>query len=159
MRERFASNWIRIPSGMRRALLLILVGWGLLLISDRISEFRVYQGASVATYFVAIVSIVLLTGYSGQVSLGHGALLAIGGYSAALVMQNLHWPFWIAFFAAVFVAALVGALLGVAAARLSGPYLPTSSVTLAVVFIAFSAARIAFSSSRCVWATMSDYFE
>lgn len=132
MRERFASNWLRIPSGMRRALLLVLVGWGLLLISDRISEFRVYQGASVATYFVAIVSIVLLTGYSGQVSLGHGALLAIGGYSAALVMQNLHWPFWIAFFAAVFVAALVGALLGVAAARLSGPYLAGTTLAFAV---------------------------
>ena len=132
MRERFALNWLRIPSGMRRALLLVLVGWGLLLISDRISEFRVYQGASVATYFVAIVSIVLLTGYSGQVSLGHGALLAIGGYSAALVMQNLHWPFWIAFFAAVFVAALVGALLGVAAARLSGPYLAGTTLAFAV---------------------------
>jgi branched-chain amino acid transport system permease protein len=92
----------------------------------------VYQGASVATYVVAIISIVLLTGYSGQVSLGHGALLAVGGYSAALVMTNLHWPFWIAFCVAVLVAALVGALLGIAAARLSGPYLAGTTLAFAV---------------------------
>lgn len=124
--------WDRLPKSAQSALGLFLVGWFLLLLGDRISEFRVYQGASVATYSVAIVSIVLLTGYSGQVSLGHGAFLAVGGYAAALVMTNLHWPFWISFFVAIFAAALVGALLGVAAARLSGPYLAGTTLAFAV---------------------------
>ncbi len=124
--------WRRLPRAVRGACQLFLVGWFLLLLGDRISEFRVYQGATVATYLVAIVSIVLLTGYSGQVSLGHGALLAVGGYAAALVMANLHWPFWIAFFVAVLAAALVGALLGIAAARLSGPYLAGTTLAFAV---------------------------
>jgi len=117
---------------MKSLIGLFLTGWFLLVLGDRISEFRVYQGATVATYLVAIVSIVLLTGYSGQVSLGHGAFLAVGGYSAALVMMNLHWPFWIAFFVAIFAAALVGALLGIAAARLSGPYLAGTTLAFAV---------------------------
>lgn len=124
--------WQRLSKSGRSAFGLFLIGWFLLLLGDRVSEFRVYQGASVATYLVAIVSIVLLTGYSGQVSLGHGALLAVGGYSAALVMANLHWPFWIAFFVAVLTAALVGALLGIAAARLSGPYLAGTTLAFAV---------------------------
>jgi branched-chain amino acid transport system permease protein len=132
MREQTIESWRRLPKAARSALGLILVGWLLLLIGDRISEFRVYQGATVATYIVAIVSLVVLTGYSGQVSLGHGALLAIGGYAAALVMANLHWPFWIAFWVAVIVAALVGALLGIAAARLSGPYLAGTTLAFAV---------------------------
>jgi branched-chain amino acid transport system permease protein len=132
MRSRPIETWRRLPVSARSALGLFLMGWLLLLIGDRISEFRVYQGATVATYVVAIVSIVVLTGYSGQVSLGHGALLAIGGYSAALVMTNLHWPFWIAFWVAVLVAALVGALLGIAAARLSGPYLAGTTLAFAV---------------------------
>jgi len=126
------DSWRKSPKSLQSAVGLFFVGWFLLLLGDRISEFRVYQGASVATYLVAIVSIVLLTGYSGQVSLGHGAFLAVGGYAAALVMTNLHWPFWISFFVAILAAALVGALLGVAAARLSGPYLAGTTLAFAV---------------------------
>ncbi|HUW77490.1 MAG TPA: branched-chain amino acid ABC transporter permease [Candidatus Nanopelagicaceae bacterium] len=132
MREKVSNGWRSLPRAVRSAVGLLFVGWFLLLLGDRISEFRVYQGASVATYLVAIVSIVLLTGFSGQVSLGHGGLLAIGGYAAALVMADLHWPFWIAFIVAVFAAALIGALLGIAAARLSGPYLAGTTLAFAV---------------------------
>jgi len=82
-----------------------------------------------SAYVVAILALVILTGYSGQVSLGHGALLGVGGYAAALSFNNLGWPIWATFFAAVLGAALVGAILGAAAARLSGPYL--AGVTLA----------------------------
>ena len=56
-----------------------LFGVVLFLLSNRVDELRVFQGATVAIYIIAIASIILLTGYSGQVSLGHGALLAIGG--------------------------------------------------------------------------------
>ncbi len=132
MREGIIMKWRKAPAAVRSAVALLVVAWLLLILGDRISEFRVYQGATVATYFVAIVSIVLLTGYSGQLSLGHGALLAVGGYSAALAMQHLHLPFWLAFLVAVAAAALIGALLGVAAARLSGPYLAGTTLAFAV---------------------------
>ena len=66
-----------------------LFGAVLFLLSNRVDELRVFQGATVAIYVIAIASIILLTGYSGQVSLGHGALLAIGGYAAAL--SRNHW--------------------------------------------------------------------
>ncbi len=111
---------------------MVVVAIMLILIGDRVDEFRVYQGATIAAYALAILSIVMLTGYSGQVSLGHGGLLAVGGYAAALVMQNLQWPLWASFFAAVIAAAIVGALLGVAAARLSGPYLAGTTLAFAV---------------------------
>ncbi|MSW03633.1 MAG: branched-chain amino acid ABC transporter permease [Actinobacteria bacterium] len=83
-------------------------------------------------YVVAISSIILLTGYSGQVSLGHGALLAVGGYGAALVRNEFNAPVWLCFAAAVLLAALWGALLGATAARLSGPYLAGTTLALAV---------------------------
>ena len=57
----------------------ILFGFILYLLGNRVDELRVFQGATVGIYVIAIASIILLTGYSGQVSLGHGALLAIGG--------------------------------------------------------------------------------
>ncbi len=76
----------------KRLLLLILLGWVLLIIGDRVDELRVYQGAQIAMYTIALSSIVLLTGYSGQVSLGNGAMMAVGGYAAALTLNNLQTP-------------------------------------------------------------------
>ena len=118
---------------MRKKLaLFIFLGWILLLVGDRVDELRVYQGAQIAMYAIALSSIVLLTGYSGQVSLGNGAMMAVGGYSAALTLNNLGSPVWFAFVMAVVVSALFGAFLGAAAARLSGPYLAGTTLALAV---------------------------
>ena len=110
----------------------IIFGFILFLTGNRVDELRVYQGASIAVYVVAISSIILLTGYSGQVSLGHGALLAIGAYSAAVARNNFHAPVVLTFVIAVLAAALGGALLGAAAARLSGPYLAGTTLALAI---------------------------
>jgi len=116
----------------KKLALFIFLGWILLLVGDRVDELRVYQGAQIAMYAIALSSIVLLTGYSGQVSLGNGAMMAVGGYSAALTLNNLGGPVWFAFVMAVFVSALFGAFLGAAAARLSGPYLAGTTLALAV---------------------------
>lgn len=110
----------------------VVFGFILFLAGNRVDELRVYQGATIAVYVVAISSIILLTGYSGQVSLGHGALLAIGAYSAAVARNNFHAPVVLTFVIAVLAAAIGGALLGVAAARLSGPYLAGTTLALAI---------------------------
>ncbi|MCX6430875.1 MAG: branched-chain amino acid ABC transporter permease [Actinobacteria bacterium] len=115
-----------------RLLFFIVLGVGLFLLGNRVDELRVYQGATLAMYVIAISSIILLTGYSGQVSLGHGAMLAIGGYAAALAHEHLGLPIWICFSIAVLAAAAAGAVLGTAAARLSGPYLAGTTLALAV---------------------------
>ena len=110
----------------------VLIGLLVYILSNTVDEWKSFQGATIAVYVVAIASIILLTGYSGQISLGHGALLAIGAYTAALTQIYLHLPVWICFVAAVLVTSLFGALLGSAAARLSGPYLAGTTLALAV---------------------------
>jgi branched-chain amino acid transport system permease protein len=110
----------------------IFFGFILFLISNRLDELRVYQGATVAVYAIGIASLILLIGYSGQVSLGHGALLAIGGYAAALARIHYEAPIWLTFVVAVLAAAIGGVLLGLAAARLSGPYLAGTTLALAI---------------------------
>lgn len=112
--------------------IFLVFGILLFLLGNRVDELRVYQGATIAVYVIAISSIILLTGYSGQVSLGHGALLAIGAYSAAVSRNEFHLPIVLTFFVAVLVAAIGGALLGAAAARLSGPYLAGTTLALAI---------------------------
>ena len=112
--------------------LFIIGGVVLYFLSGMVDELRVYQGASIAVYVIAISSLILLTGYSGQVSLGHGALLAIGAYSAAISKNEFGFPVLASFMVAVIITAAGGALLGAAAARLSGPYLAGTTLALAV---------------------------
>lgn len=120
-------------SASRKRLFSFLVfGWALVIISDRIGELRQYQGAFVAMYALAIASIILLTGYSGQLSLGHGALMAVGAYAGALSINNLKLHPVIALIISALVAGLFGLILGYAAARLSGPYLAGTTLALAV---------------------------
>ena len=110
----------------------IIFGWILVILADRVDELRVYQGATIAITTLAIASIILLTGYSGQVSLGHGAFLAFGAYAAALAQTYWQSPFWFTLLVAVMVSAAFGFILGFAAGRLSGPYLAGTTLALAV---------------------------
>jgi branched-chain amino acid transport system permease protein len=116
----------------KRLLLFVLFGWLLLLVGDRVGELRQYQGSFVAMYTLAIASIILLTGYSGQLSLGHSALMAVGAYAGALSTNNAHLHPVIALIIATFVAGLFGLILGFGVARLSGPYLAGTTLALAV---------------------------
>ena len=122
----------KISANRKRLLTFILLGWALLLIGDRIGELRQYQGAFVAMYALAIASIILLTGYSGQLSLGHSALMAVGAYAGALSINNLKFHPVIALIIAALVAGIFGLILGIAAARLSGPYLAGTTLALAI---------------------------
>ena len=99
-----------------------------------VSDFRAFQLASVGVYVIAIVGLNVLTGYSGQISLGHGAFMAIGGYTTAILMakhgvQDL-WTIPIA----ALVAGVAGFLFGIPALRLSGLYLALVTFGIAVSF-------------------------
>ena len=123
---------LNLTSNKKRLLLFILLGWVLLLVGDRVGELRQYQGSFVAMYSLAIASIILLTGYSGQLSLGHSALMAVGAYAGALSINNAHLHPVIALIIATLTAGVFGLILGVAVARLTGPYLAGTTLALAV---------------------------
>ena len=116
----------------KRTLIYLLIGIILFWASGVVDELRVFQGATASVYVIAIASIVLLTGYSGQLSLGHGALMAVGAYAAVLTQKHWHLSLFGTFVFAVLAAAAVGAILGIAAARLKGPYLAGTSLAFAV---------------------------
>lgn len=116
----------------KRIFLAFLIALILFILSNFIDEYRIFQGAQVAAYLVGIISIVLLTGFSGQITLGQGAFMAVGSYTAAIVVQEFGLPIWIAFFIAVLAAALFGAIIGISAGRLSGPYLAGATLAFAV---------------------------
>jgi branched-chain amino acid transport system permease protein len=123
---------LKLSSGKKRLLLFALAGWILLMASNQVDELKLYQGAFVATYALGITSIILLTGYSGQLSLGHSALMAVGAYAGALTTNNLNWHPAVALVMAALIAGLFGLILGAAVARFSGPYLAGTTLALAV---------------------------
>ena len=99
-----------------------------------LSDFRTVQLATVGAYFIAILGLDILTGHSGQISLGHGAFMAVGGYTTAILMANHGvqdiWTIPIA----AGVAGGIGLLAGIPALRLSGFYLALATFGIAVVF-------------------------
>ena len=110
----------------------VLLGLVLLAVTSASSTFRDYQIANVAAYVVAVSGLTVLVGLSGQISIGHGAFMAVGAYIAALLIIHLNWPVALVLVTAAAATALVGAVLGVAAARLRGPYLAGATLILAV---------------------------
>lgn len=116
----------------KRLILFVVFGWVLLILSDRVGDLRLYQYSFVATYTLAITSIILLTGYSGQLSLGHSALMAVGAYAGALTIFNAGLHPVIGLIMSALVAGIFGLLLGLIAARLSGPYLAGTTLALAI---------------------------
>jgi branched-chain amino acid transport system permease protein len=102
------------------------------ILSIKLNAFRDYQIAEIAIYVTAIAGLTILTGLSGQLSLGNGAFMAIGAYVTALVLEHLSWPFVAVLVIAAAATALAGAVVGVAAARLRGPYLAGATLLLGV---------------------------
>ena len=85
-------------------------------------------------YSTLTLSLNFVSGYIGNVSLGHAAFFGLGGYVSALLTQVGHWPFWPAFLAAGFAASLVGIPLGAPALRIKGPFLIVVTYACGEVF-------------------------
>jgi branched-chain amino acid transport system permease protein len=96
------------------------------------SGYHVYQGAQVLIYAVALLGLNLLTGINGQISLGHGAFFAIGGYGAAILITKFGLPYWAAIPLASIVCFIAGFLFGFPALRFGGLYLALATFALAV---------------------------
>jgi len=97
-----------------------------------VSNYRVFQFTLVLVYAIALLGLNLLTGYNGQISLGHGAFYAIGAYCAAILMDKFGVPYWATLPVAGVVCLVVGFLFGLPALRLEGLYLALATFALGV---------------------------
>ena len=124
-----------VSTPIRRHLLLAAAALVVIaLVLENTSTFRQSQLTSVAYLAIAAAGLTVLTGLSGQLSLGHGAFMAVGAYTAALLLRgnDSAWSLPFAVLVAVLVSSLVGVVVGMAAARLHGPYLAGATLALAV---------------------------
>lgn len=118
---------------LRHVGLMLLALAGIALLLETLSPFRGSQLGELSYVVPAVAGLTVLTGLNGQISLGHGAFMAIAAYTTALLLgQEQPLPFQLIVVIAVTLTALVGAVVGAAAARLHGPYLAGATLALAV---------------------------
>jgi branched-chain amino acid transport system permease protein len=102
------------------------------LLPFQLSGYHQTQAARIALYFVAILGLNILTGYTGQISIGHGAFMAIGGYTTVLLSIHYELNLILTLPVAFGVAFVAGVGVGIPALRLSGVYLALATFALAV---------------------------
>ncbi|HYB27893.1 MAG TPA: branched-chain amino acid ABC transporter permease [Solirubrobacteraceae bacterium] len=122
---------IRSSTLLRSLLLVVVAGLVLLVVSDQLSAYRDLQLAAGAYYFCVLAGLTVLAGSSGQISLGHGALMAVGAYTVGK-LANVGWAVVPELAAGTAATLIIGIPLGIAASRLRGPYLAGATLAFAV---------------------------
>jgi branched-chain amino acid transport system permease protein len=97
-----------------------------------LSNYRTFQFTLALVYAIVLLGLNILTGYNGQISLGHGAFYAIGAYTAAILMDKFGVPYWATVPLGGAVCLVFGFLFGLPALRLHGHYLALATFALAV---------------------------
>mgnify|MGYP001172738389 FL=1 len=120
----------RIPRVKLRIFIIVLL---LFLLPLFTSNYVIGLATLCAIASIGAIGLNILTGFTGQISVGVGAFLAIGGYTSAILTSTLGWSFWISLPLAGLVTAIVGGIFGIPSLRLKGLYLAIA--TLAAQFI------------------------
>ena len=121
------ERWVR--AGVWLAVAVVL-----LVLPTQFPSFRVEQFCSWMALAVAACGLNLLTGYNGQISVGHGALYGVGAYATAILITKAHWPMLAAAVAAAVVCFVVGVVIGLPALRIKGLYLALVTLAVATLF-------------------------
>lgn len=121
----FQSLFVKFWLGLLFAALLIFPFFA--------NAYVLYIANLIGFAVIGAVGLNILTGFTGQISLGHAAFIGIGGYTAAILFTRFECPFWAALPAAGLVSAAAGIVIGIPSLRVKGLYLCVA--TLAAQFI------------------------
>jgi branched-chain amino acid transport system permease protein len=118
--------WLVLATVVAALLPALTLGTGL------ISDFTYLQFSLMLVLAIAVLGLNLLTGFNGQISLGHGAFFAVGAYVAAILIEHVGFPYWATLPVAATICFGVGFLFGFPALKLEGPYLALATFALAI---------------------------
>jgi branched-chain amino acid transport system permease protein len=108
---------------------------GLLALPFAVGAFALDLANQVLLATIGAVALMLLTGYAGQISLGHAGLLAAGAFTAGILFKEFGAPFWVTVPASALVGAALGFVFGLPSLRLRGLYLAVSTLALHFIVI------------------------
>ena len=119
-------------SATTKKIIYALSAIALFLLPFLIEDFRVFQVNLVLIYAIAILGLNILTGYGGQISLGHGAFYALGAYTSAVLISQFGMSSYLTIPISGVVCLVLGVLMGFPALRLAGHYLALATFALAI---------------------------
>ena len=119
-------------SAISRKLILLVCLAALCVLPFLLEDFRVFQVNLVLIYAIAILGLNILTGFGGQISLGHGAFYAVGAYTSAILITQFGMSSYLTLPIAGLVCLSLGVLMGFPALRLAGHYLALATFALAI---------------------------
>lgn len=128
---RAERNWKVLAA---KAVLVVVLAIVLYELPLYYQEFRVRQFNEVIFLSVAVLGLGLLTGFNGQISIGHGAFFGIGAYTTAILVADHGWSYLATMPVGALLAFVVGALIGVPALRIKGLYLALTTLAFATTF-------------------------
>ena len=137
--QSYKSDMAIFQTWFARSWMALLFAWMLVFpfiarpIGKALGTNVLYLANLIGIYIIGAQGLNLLTGYTGQISLGHGAFMGVGAYASAILTMKLGLPFWVALPLAGLVAAVVGVFFGIPSLRLKGLYLAIA--TMAAQFI------------------------
>ena len=124
------------PFPKKWLIVLLVLGFGIPLLNpllpDVVSSYRLFLVSTMIIAAIAVLGLNLLTGFNGQISLGHGAFYAVGAYAAAILMDQYDVPYYATLPIAAAVCFVVGYLFGQPALKLEGHYLALATFALAL---------------------------
>src|SRR6201987_3241254 len=124
---RFPKKWLWV---------VLVVAFGVPLLApvfpEVVSSYRLFLVSTMIIAAIAVLGLNLLTGFNGQISLGHGAFYADGAYTAAIFMDKFEVPYYAPLPIAAVVCFVVGYLFGQPALKLEGHYLALATFALAL---------------------------
>ena len=118
------------PSSGSRCLSLALIAFPFVFQGSR---YLLYVANSVLIAVIAAIGLNILTGFTGQISLGHGAFMGVGAYASGYFMTHLGMPFILCVVLAGCVTAMVGMIFGIPSLRLKGLYLAIATLAAQVI--------------------------
>jgi branched-chain amino acid transport system permease protein len=129
-----AKSWFRLPRQpmLRHGLFALLAGVGFYFLTNWFSAFNDYELGEIAFFAIALAGLTLLTGITGQISLGNGGFMAVGAFTLALLYTHTKWNLVPELFVVVIVSVIAGGIIGIPATRLRGPYLAGMTLTVAL---------------------------
>jgi branched-chain amino acid transport system permease protein len=138
-----ASGYFRTDYGQDLKLIQSRAEWSVLLVFMAIlivtpfvaSPFLLDLCSQVFLASVGALSLMLLTGYAGQISLGHAGLIAAGAFTTGILAREANAPFWITLPASALTGTVLGLIFGLPSLRLRGLYLAVSTLALHFVVI------------------------
>ena len=116
------------PRRLIGPLLAVAAAVAIALLPLTLSDYNRSTGATVGVFFVAILALNIVTGYTGQISIGHGAFMAVGGYTTAILTHDHVWNDIATMPVALVVGFAAGVIVGLPALRFHGVYLALAAI-------------------------------